>query len=204
MFKVFQLSTGGFDSNFSYFVVEEGSGGSFLVDPCGDVSAIKKSVQCFRGITPCYILLTHGHTDHTEGVAAAKSFFDAPVAAHPACRNRHDIALLNSQRLPLGESFVECLYAPGHSDDSVVYRLGDDSALFTGDTLFIDCCGYCDPGKMFGTMRDVIFPLADSNEVYPGHDYGRRPHAPLGDEKRLNPYLSTADYGKFCDEIKKL
>jgi hypothetical protein len=50
----------------------------------------------------------------------------------------------------------------------------------------------------------VIFPLADSNEVYSGHDYGRCPHAPLGEEKIKNPYLSAKTFGKFCEEIKKL
>jgi glyoxylase-like metal-dependent hydrolase (beta-lactamase superfamily II) len=133
-----------------------------------------------------------------------KRFFAAPVAAHPACAFPHDIDLGDQQALPLGNLAVECIYAPGHSGDSVVFRLSDDSALFTGDTLFIDWCGYCDAGAMFRTMRTIIYPLPDSLEVYPGHDYGRSPHAALGTEKRENPYLATANYERFCEELKNL
>jgi len=111
---------------------------------------------------------------------------------------------MDRQQLPLGAAYIECLYTPGHSEDSVVYRLSDDSALFTGDTLFIDWCGYCDPKTMFHTMREALYPLAGGNEVYPGHDYGRLPHAPLDREKKENPYLYPKTYDQFCKELKKL
>jgi hypothetical protein len=57
---------------------------------------------------------------------------------------------------------------------------------------------------MFNTMRQVIFSLADSNEIYSGHDYGRCPHAPLGVEKIKNPYLSAKTFEKFQEELKRL
>ncbi len=204
MIKIYQISVTGFDSNFSYFLLDEETGDAALVDPAGNTGLIKEKVSSAGNVSPRYILLTHGHGDHVSGVEAVKSFFKAPVVAHPRCGYRHDIGISERQKLPFGGIFIECLYSPGHSVDSVIYHLSDDSAIFTGDTLFIDCCGYCDAGTMFHTMREVVFPLADSNEVYSGHDYGRCPHAPLGDEKIRNPYLSAKTFKKFQEELKNL
>ncbi|MDD5556723.1 MAG: MBL fold metallo-hydrolase [bacterium] len=202
--EVRQLAVGGLDRNFSYLVVERASREAALIDPAGDAGVIRRAVEDAGPLRPRAILLTHCHRDHCDGAAAARAFFDAPVAAHPACAYPHEIDLEDRGRLPLGGIEIECLHAPGHSADSVVYRLSDDTALFTGDTLFIDWCGYCDPAALFRTMRDVLRPLADTNEVYPGHDYGRFPHAALGAQKRENPYLAATEFARFREELKRL
>ncbi|HCE43773.1 MAG TPA: hypothetical protein DET40_09510 [Lentisphaeria bacterium] len=204
MVKVEQVAVGGFDSNFSYILHDEKSGETAIFDPCGNTQLIKEKFLALGASKPKYILLTHGHGDHVSGVDSIRSFFKAPVVAHPACHFKHDIGASDGQKLGFGGIFIECLYSPGHTKDSVIYHLTDDSAIFTGDTLFIDCCGYCDAVTMFKTMREVVFPLADSNEVYSGHDYGRCPHAPLGEEKIKNPYLSAKTFEKFQQELKNL
>ncbi|OGV32048.1 MAG: hypothetical protein A2020_14075 [Lentisphaerae bacterium GWF2_45_14] len=204
MIKVKQLNVRGLDYNFSYLVFDEVSRDAAIIDPCGDVSVIRKALEDAKPLSPKYILITHGHHDHVSGLKDVLSFFDAAVAAHPECAAGHSINLADRQQLSFGGIFIEVLYAPGHSPDGVLYRMSDDSALFTGDTLFIDCCGYCLPRAMFNTMRNVIFPLAGSNIVYSGHDYGAVPFRNLGEEKRLNPYLATDDFDKFREELKKL
>jgi len=204
MVKIEQIPVGGFDSNFSYLLYDVKSGDSAIVDPCGNTALIKEKIMSAGKLFPKYILLTHGHGDHVSGVDSVKSFFKAPVVAHPKCPFKHDLGVSDRQKLDFGDIYIECLYSPGHTKDSIVYHLTDDSAIFTGDTLFIDCCGYCDPVTMFNTMRQVISPLADSNEVYSGHDYGRCPHAPLGEEKIKNPYLYAKTFESFSEEIKKL
>lgn len=202
--NVTQLAVGGLDANFSYLLHDPRSGEAALVDPCGDTRVIKAAVAGLKKATPRYILLTHGHHDHWSGVREVHGFFKAPVAAHPLCSAHHEIDLADRQLIACGDALIECLYAPGHSPDSVLYRIGDNSALFTGDTLFVDWCGYCEAEPMFRTMREVIFPLADSLEVYPGHDYGHAPHAPLGRQKIENPYLAATDFGRFREALKEL
>ncbi len=204
MGSIIQIATGGFDDNYSYIVFDPESRDTALVDPCGDTNRILSELGKLDAPEPRYILLTHGHGDHISGVAAVKSFFDAPVAAHPQCSFRHDIDLDDRKRLPFAKTYIECLHSPGHTRDSVIYRLGTDEAIFTGDTLFIDCCGYCDAETMFRTMRGVVFPLPGSNEVYPGHNYGHVPHEPLEKQKTRNPYLSTDDFGEFRRRLKDL
>lgn len=204
MIKIKQLDVGGFDSNYSYLLCDEENGDAALVDPNGNILLIQDAVEKFQNINPKYILLTHGHGDHTSGVKVVRHFFNAPVVGHPDCSYPTDIQVADGQKLDLGNTYIECLHTPGHTRDSVVYHLGDDTAVFTGDTLFIDWCGYCDARAMFDTMRNKLFPLADSNEVYSGHNYGRVPHAPLGEEKIKNPYLALTDFAEFKEALKNL
>jgi len=206
-FTVKQLAVGGFDDNFSYLIYAPANGDTAIVDPCGDVNVILNALHALPAPgDPIAILLTHGHHDHTSGITELKKHFSAPVIAHPECQCKPDHALADHQKLPFGDGFIEALYAPGHSRDGMIYRLSDDSAIFTGDTLFIDCCGYCVAEVMYQTMRNVIWPLVDSNIVFSGHDYGQEPFAPLGVEKHRNPFLAAAQLPlpKFKTQLKKL
>jgi glyoxylase-like metal-dependent hydrolase (beta-lactamase superfamily II) len=199
-----QLKVGGFDANFSYLLHHAATGDTALIDPCGDIRIIETAINGCGMVKPKYILLTHGHGDHTSGVNAAIKFFNAPALAHPACPFPHEQNLRDREKLPFGNLNIEVLFTPGHSADSVCYHLSDDSAVFTGDTLFIDCCGYCKPDTMFKTMRKALYPLNDSNIVYPGHDYGHTPFATLGEEKRTNPYLYIKKLNEFIKAVKQL
>lgn len=203
LFKVEQLAVGGFDHNFSYLIAGPG-GEAALVDPTGDAAVIRRAVSAHAGLKPQYILLTHAHRDHTEAVAACRSFFAAPVLAHPASRYPGAFPLIDGQMLPLGSGGgIEVLFTPGHTPDSACYRLSDDRGLFTGDTLFVGCCGYCEPAPMFESLKRLL-QLADGNIIYSGHDYGATPTATLGEERRRNPYLNCRDLETFKEELKKL
>ncbi len=183
MFEVNQLKVGGFDDNFSYVVYETSTGETAVVDPCGNTNLIRDALEKYPRRIPKYILLTHDHADHTSGLKEVRKFFPAPTVAHPVCRTASDIALTDGMKLPFGNSFIQALFSPGHAVSSVCWLLGDNSAVFTGDTLFIGCCGYCDPEIMFRTMRQVLYPLPDEAVVYSGHDYGEVPFDTLGHQK---------------------
>lgn len=204
MFQVTQIHAGGFDDNFSYVIHDPASLETAIVDPCGDVSKIRCVLETLSGCVPKYILITHGHQDHTSGLSEVRRFFQAPTVAHPVCRVYSDIALSDGMQLPFGDSFIQCIFTPGHSVSSVCYLTGDHSALFTGDTLFVGCCGYCDPEEMFRTMREVLLPLPDEAIVYSGHDYGEVPFDTLGSQKKVNPYLMIEDLAEFKEAIKDL
>lgn len=205
MFHTVQIAVGGFDSNFSYLVVNGNA--AAVVDPCGDVSKIRSVWERERCATPflkaCCILLTHSHRDHVSGIAELKTFFKAPVCASQYTAYPCDRKLSDGERLPFGDGFIECIVTQGHTSDSVCYRTSDDSALFTGDTLFVGCCGFCQPEPMFRSMNRLK-TLSDSLTVYSGHDYGATPYDTLGNQKKVNPYLSAETMEEFRERLRHL
>ena len=202
--KVIQLAVGGLDGNFSYLAIA-GDGSALVVDPCGDPSKLKDALkEAGAKIHPKYILITHGHNDHFDALPEVLELFKAPVVGHKSCKAPCDMRVDDGAELPFGGISVKCIHTPGHSLDSVCYLLSDNSALFTGDTLFIDCCGYCEAKTMFHTMRQRLWPLPDQAIVYSGHNYGHVPFESLGSQKLSNPYLKAKDFETFKRELKNL
>ena len=205
MFQIHQINVGGLDSNFSYLV--RNGNAAAVVDPCGEVSRIrnvwKNAKQMCSSLSPVYILLTHSHRDHVSGIAELRDFFDAPVCASCLTDFPCDRKVEDGERLPFGDGFLECILTQGHTRDSVCYRTSDDSALFTGDTLFIGCCGFCKAEPMFESMTRLK-ALPDSLTVYSGHDYGDQPSDSLGRQKIVNPYLSAGTLPVFRERLRHL
>ncbi len=203
LFTVRQLAVGGFDHNFSYLVIGTG-GEAALIDPTGELAVIRKAVEAEGpGLKSCYILLTHAHADHVSNVAAVRAFFPAPVLAHPDGRYPGAMPLIDGQQLPLGEGTIEVLFTPGHTRDSVVYRLSDNSGIFTGDTLFVGCIGFCDAEPMFSSLAKLA-QLPGSNVIYSGHNYGETPTATLKEQLRDNSYLQCATLEEFREALRQL
>ena len=197
MITVKQLETGGYDSNFSYVLSGE-QGETAVIDPCGDVEKIRNALP--EKCIPKYILLTHSHHDHISGINSVLEFFRAPVAAYKTSGyHQVDIPLSHNDKLSLNNDIINCLHAPGHTDDSMIYHLDDDSAVFTGDTLFVDYIGFCRAKEMYNTLKNIVFPLNDSNIVFSGHNYGHKPFRKLGEEKKSNPFLNpvSVSFEKF-------
>jgi hydroxyacylglutathione hydrolase len=84
------------------------------------------------------------------------------------------------------------LHTPGHTPGSQCFLA--ESALVSGDTLFINGCGRVDlpgsdPEQMYYSLTQVLAKLPDNTVVYPGHNYASKPSSSLEDLKRENYYL---------------
>ena len=200
--KIIRNVLGELETN-CYILFDEESGEAAVIDPADEAETLRDTIENL-GATLRYILLTHGHNDHISGLKQVRGFFPAPTVCHPTCRIASDVAIEHGTKLPFGKSYIEALFTPGHAVSSICWLLGDHSAIFTGDTLFIGCCGYCDPGIMFRTMRDILFPLPDQAVVYSGHDYGEAPADTLGHQKQVNPYLYIDDLTAFKKAVRDL
>ena len=75
--EIKKIVTGIYGSN-CYIVMDKNTKEAVVLDPGGDVDDIVKAINTM-GAKVKYILLTHGHLDHTSGVAELKAITNAIV-----------------------------------------------------------------------------------------------------------------------------
>ena len=124
-------------------------------------------VACGRGI--CQVQETFAPVFNMQGVATDGSQFDR--------------LLVEGDTVLLGSLEILVLETPGHTADSVTYRVGD--AAFVGDTLFAPAFGSarCDfPGGDAAQLYDSIariHSLPDATRIFLCHDYPKEGQPPV-------------------------
>ena len=202
--KVKILQVGPLGTN-CYLLMEEDEKVLAIIDPGEEAKRIQKLVF-ETGCKVKYILLTHGHYDHTTAVPALhKAYPDAEIYIHAADANGAGSQLFplagqvpdlkhytEGDQLELGGHIINVIHTPGHSPGSVVLHCED--ILFTGDTMFASSCGRTDlPG---GNYKQIMLSLKRLGElegdfhVCPGHDRT----STLEQERQTNFFLAEAMY----------
>jgi hydroxyacylglutathione hydrolase len=191
--------------NFSYIIADEGTNEAAVVDPSfnGDV-IIRLATK--NGLYIRYVINTHQHSDHIMDNSKIKSHFNSKIVAHKLSKTEKDIEVGEGDILKVGELIIKVIHTPGHTPDSICLLI--DKKLITGDTLFVGECGRTDlPGgssvEMYNSLFNKIMKLDDDVEVYPGHDYGSRPHSTMGEEKRTNYILEKRSLNEFLEFMKE-
>jgi len=191
--------------NFSYVIADEEGGESAIVDPSfnGDfiVQLAKKN-----GFRVKYVIDTHHHGDHVTDNSKVKSAFGSKIVAHKFSKVNKDVGVSDGDVLTVGKVKMKVIYTPGHTPDGICLLV--DGKLLTGDTLFVGECGRTDlPGSSSEDMYDSLFnklmKLDDNIEVYPGHDYGPKPHSTIGEERKTNYVLERRSLEEFVEFMRE-
>ena len=156
-----------------------------VIDPGDEAERILSVLKELEGQVE-YILLTHGHYDHTTAVPALhQALPKAEIYIHQADANGAGNRLFplagqveglkfygEGDTLTLGELTIEVLHTPGHSPGSVTLKAGD--VLFTGDTLFAGSMGRTDfeggDGQAMMASLRRLGELEGDYQVLPGHE----------------------------------
>ncbi len=198
---VYGMPLGMIEAN-CYIVADEDTKLCAVIDP-GDESNCVMDYLERNKLTCRYILLTHGHFDHTmaanavaeqTGATVCMSKLDAnPDISGPQYRftpPAGTIWLNDGDELTVGGLTFRVMATPGHSPGSLSFVCQD--CIFTGDTLFRDSCGRTDlpGGDMKQLLRSLkrICDLPGNMEVYPGH----MDATSLDRERRFNYYVKYA------------
>lgn len=175
------------------------NGVAWLVDPgAGDAAALAAlddllaaaGVRTLKGV-----LLTHGHADHVEGLAAAAGRYGVDVVfAHPAAvarwRGPEAVRPLDDgRRLVAGGAVIEALATPGHAPDHLAFAVQDGAgdALVAGD--LVAGRGSVWVGAPEGDVATYLASLAravarGARVVAPGHGPVRTDGVAVFDEAR--------------------
>ncbi len=193
-----QIPTSG-DRTFSYLVGDEPSREAAVVDPGYDPDMLIAKVK-EKSLHLKYVINTHDHFDHTGGNRKLLSKTGAQLASFTS----KDAPLADGSVLKLGGLELRVIHTAGHTPDGICIVVED--LVLTGDTLFVGKVGGTDFGKgartEYDSLHKKIMTLPDNLRVFPGHDYGVRPHSTIGDEKRENPFLLQKDFDGFL-HLKK-
>ncbi len=186
-----------------YLLEDEKAHVAAVIDPGDEAGRILQVIKD-DGMDVKYILLTHGHYDHTTAVPELhQALPQAEIYIHKADANGAGSRLFplagqipdlkfydEGDALTLGELTIQVLHTPGHSKGSVTLKVGD--VLFCGDTLFAGSCGRTDLAG--GSYDEIMASLKKLGElpgdchVCPGHDVT----STLERERRSNPFLREA------------
>ena len=186
-----------------YILEDEKARAAAIIDPGDEAGRILQVIED-DGVDVKYILLTHGHYDHTTAVPQLhKALPQAEIYIHRADANGAGSQLFplagqipdlkfydEGDTLALGDMTIQVLHTPGHSKGSVTLKVGN--VLFCGDTLFAGSCGRTDLAG--GSYAEIMASLKKLGQlpgdyhVCPGHDVT----STLERERRSNPFLREA------------
>ncbi len=162
-----------------------------------------------------HVIDTHVHADHYSGGRTLAERTGAAYCLHEANAGRVHFPfepLKDGQRIEVGNVYVDVLYTPGHTPDSICLQVTDKRRteapwfVVTGDTLFVGAVGRPDlagretemAGQIYDSLHGKLLTLPDEVEVYAGHVAGSvcgagisgKPASTIGFERRWNPMLS--------------
>ncbi len=176
-------------ANFSntYLLGPSEGGNAIIIDPgVMDIPLLKQIEN--NNFYIKHILVTHNHKSHVNGIKTLKKIYDADIYSNMELPFDMKINQINdSDILHLDDFIVNVINVPGHSADSMLFRI--QNMLFTGDVIY---AGSLDDGlsriaeeQLKANIKDKIFGLEDDLLIFPGHGAPTTIKA----EKMFNPFL---------------
>ncbi|MCH7597805.1 MBL fold metallo-hydrolase [Patescibacteria group bacterium] len=180
----------------SYIVSDTERKEALIIDPSVEVNTeeyinyLKDNELILR-----FIIETHTHADHISSAQKVKAETEAKILQHKNSASSLKDRALNEETLMLGDTEVQFLYTPGHTDDCICIRIGN--AVFTGDTLLIGGTGRTDfqngsSQDLYNSIWKKLMVLSDSTKVYPAHNYKNQINSTIGYERAHNPRLALS------------
>ncbi|MCG9880238.1 MAG: MBL fold metallo-hydrolase [Bacteroidia bacterium] len=224
--KIEQIYTGCLAQG-AYYI--ESNGEAVVIDPLRETTPYVERAAA-SGAKIKYVFETHFHADFVSGHVDLAKVTGAQIVYGPTGMKMGFDALIaeDGQEFKVGNVTFKLLHTPGHTMESSCYLLTDENgkqtAIFTGDTLFIGDVGRPDlaqkvvadltqdmlAGYLFDSLRNKIMPLNDDLIVYPAHGAGsacgknmsKETYDTLGNQKATN-YALRANMTKeeFIQEV---
>jgi len=157
-------------------------GEAAVVDPAIDPEAFL-GIARREGLRITTVLETHVHADHLSRARALAGATGAELVLPANDRVRFPFRpVRDGDRLRVGKLEVEVVATPGHTGESVSYRV-DGTLLLTGDTLFLDAVGRPDLERgdagaeegavaLWGSLRRLLGSPFRGSWVLPAHHAG--------------------------------
>lgn len=206
--KIEQIYTGCLAQG-AYYIQSENE--VAIIDPLREVNPYIEKAKA-NGAQIKYVFETHFHADFVSGHLDLSKASGAPIIYGPTAQPGFEAYIAKDEEVfNLGKVTIKVLHTPGHTMESTCFLLldeqGKETALFSGDTLFIGDVGRPDLAQkaahltqeqlaatLFDSLRTKIMTLPDDVVVYPAHGAGsacgknmsKETSDTLGNQKKFN------------------
>lgn len=214
-------------AHFSYGIVSDCEKKLVLIDPARNPQQYLDYAK-ETNVEITGIIETHPHADFVSSHLELHQLTGATIFASSMLKATYPHqSLEEGDTIRFGKIKLSTLYTPGHSPDSISILLekdGRQTAVFTGDTLFIGDCGRPDlrndggdakaaadklARQMYRSLRNKLMPLHDDVVVYPAHGAGtlcgkalsKANSSTIGEEKKTNWSLQEQSEEEFVKII---
>lgn len=221
--KIEQIYTGCLAQG-AYYITSNGE--AAIIDPLRETQPYIDRLEK-DGVTLRYIFETHFHADFVSGHVDLAEKTGAPIVYGPTATPEFEaIVAEDNQVFTIGAIRIKVLHTPGHTMESSCFLLidedGKETALFSGDTLFLGDVGRPDlaqkaahltqeelAGLLYDSLYNKILPLSNDITVYPAHGAGsacgknmmKETVDSLGNQKKVNYALNQPDRETFIKAV---
>jgi len=173
-----------FGFNNCYVLGGDDSSDAIIVDPGSMDEQILEYIEK-NNLNLRAALITHDHSGHVHGLRTLLRIYQLEIfAVNRSILDNRTNPVKDGDKINIGPFTVEVISIPGHSADSVVYRIGN--LLFTGDVLTAGLVGTTasayGAATQINKLRGRLFSLPGDYTVLPGHG----PPSTLDAERRYN------------------
>jgi len=170
---------------------EERQNSAIIVDP-GSMENVTLETIEDNNFDLKAVLITHDHQNHVGGLRTLKRIYNAEVfAVNQSIMGISTNIVKEGDRIIVGGFTIEIISIPGHSSDSVVYKI--DTLLFTGDVLSAGLVGATASAygatTQMNKLRSRLLSLPGDYIVLPGHG----PPSTMEAERRFNKDIFDYD-----------
>lgn len=221
--KIEQIYTGCLAQGAYYIVSEKEAA---IIDPLRETKPYIDRLEK-DGVKLKYIFETHFHADFVSGHLDLSKKTGASIVYGPSAEPDFEAIIAeDNQIFEIGNIKIKVLHTPGHTMESSTFLLidehGKETAIFSGDTLFLGDVGRPDlaqkaahmtqeelAGLLYDSLQNKIVPLADDITVYPAHGAGsacgknmqKETVDTLGNQKKTNYALNQPNKESFVREV---
>ncbi len=199
----------------SYLIYDNSTKETALVEPAIFIDEYEDYIRA-NGLKLKFIIDTHAHADHFSGgmELAKKLNMDYYINEIEVDKVFNFKSLKDIKTLVLGNTKIEIISTPGHTDGSLSFLVNSE-ALLCGDLLLIESPGRPDlartkdeslvgAGILFDTLQSILARLNDNVKIFPSH-FTKTEIRPvvmfLGELKKVSKPLTMINKQEFIDYI---
>jgi len=208
----------------AYYITSNGE--AAIIDPLRETQPYLERLKK-DNVKLKYIFESHFHADFVSGHVDLQKETGAAIVYGPTAQPDFEAIIgEDNQLFELGDVKIKLLHTPGHTLESSCFLLidenGNETALFSGDTLFLGDVGRPDlaqkaanmtqdqlAGLLYDSLYTKILPLNDDIIVYPAHGAGsacgknmmKETVDTLGNQKQMNYALNQPNKESFIKAV---